>query len=335
MPVNTSTSKALFATLTQTQQTVFHLVADGLTNQQIADRLNISLYQVKAQRALALERMGARAPTAIAAQAYRLRADERKESASPSTTGGSRVASTSPLHPDDFLHLLELKEIPLLLSATDKLVKSMGFDNFFFGTRIDRSEGIFEREFTRFSTFPDGWIERYESLSYDRVDPVVRHCRQHCYPLAWTNHLFTTKQESADFYEEARAFGISAGGTCNLLNDSVDFSGFSFTRNQDADAAVKDVQWVLPRMYMLTSYLHEALRHAVLPASELLPRLTSQERACLQRAYSGLNDSEIAERLKITARTVRFHLTNVRQKLGAASRSQMVAKAILLGLVAG
>jgi len=87
-------------------------------------------------------------------------------------------------------------------------------------------------------------------------------------------------------------------------------------------------------LYMLTSYLHEALRHAALPASESLPRLTSQERACLHRAFSGLNDSEIAERLKITSRTVRFHLGNVRQKLGATSRSQMVAKAVLLGLVA-
>jgi DNA-binding CsgD family transcriptional regulator len=334
MPVNTSTLKALFATLTQTQQTIFYLVADGLSNQKIADRLSISLYQVKTQRALALERMGVRTPTAIAAQAYRLRADERKENAPPSAAGSSHVVSTSPLRPDDFFQLLELKEIPLLLAATDKLVKSMGFDNFFFGTRIDQSAGIFENKFAWFSTFPEGWVDRYESQNYDRIDPVVRHCRQHCYPLAWTNHLFTAEQQSADFYEEARAFGISAGGTCSLLNDSADFSGFSFTRNQDADVAVSDVQRALPQMHMLTSYLHEALRHAAPPASESLPRLTSQEHACLQRAFSGLNDSEIAERLKITSRTVRFHLGNVRQKLGAASRSQMVAKAILLGLVA-
>lgn len=338
MPVHTSTPKTMFAALTQTQQTVFHLVADGLTNQQIADRLGISLYQVKSQRAVALERMNVRTPTAIAAQAYRLRADEGKENAHQPAVGSTRVVSTSPLHPDDFFHLLELKDISQLLSSTDKLVRSMGFDNFFFASRIDLKGGVFENEFTRFGTYPERWVKRYESRNYDSIDPVVRHCRQHSYPLTWSNHLFATDQESADFYEEARAFGISAGGTCNLLNDSVNFSGFSFSRNQDADLAASDVRRALPRMYMLTSYIHEALRHFVPAPTESygsLPRLTDQERACLQRAFSGLNDGEIAERLKITSRTVRFHLGNVRQKLGAASRAQMVAKAILLGLVSG
>ncbi len=324
-----------FAALTQVQQKIFHFVADGLTNQQIADQLEISLYQVKVQRAQALQCMGVRTPTAIAALAHRLR---NKETAQASAIRGSPLISASTLHQDDFSHLLELKDIPQLLSAIDKLVKAMGFDQFFFGSRINLSEGIFARQFTRISTYPESWTQRYESHDYDLVDPVVRHCRQYCYPLAWSNHLFMAEQKSADFYEEARAFGVSAGGTCNLLHDSADFSSFSFTRNQDADLAIADVRRVLPRMHMLTSYIHEALRHSALPinaAAESPRRLTTQERACVQRAFSGLNDSEIAERLRITTRTVRFHLANARKKLGATSRAQMVAKAVLLGLVAG
>lgn len=329
----------MFNALTQRQQAVFFLVAEGLTNEQIALRLGLTLYRVKVERAALVQRMGALSRAAIAGQAERLRAALHGQSGG-SSGQGEGLASSSPLHQDDFFGILEIRELPQLLSATNRLVNALGFESFGFIARVSDGPGNEEQRLVCFGTYPESWLERYRSENYDHVDPVVRHCEKHRYPLAWTNQLFQASPESMNFYEEARAFGVSAGGACPLPDKAITYGGLGFTRDQDADAALWDVQRVLPRMHMLSSYLFETLQHFLPTAPSSLPypvegrqRLTDQERECLLRAASGLSDTQIADQLKLTRRTVHFHLANVRRKLGAASRAQMIAKAILQGLI--
>ncbi len=50
-------------------------------------------------------------------------------------------------------------------------------------------------------------------------------------------------------------------------------------------------------------------------------------------AEEGLSNQEIAERLVITERTARFHLTSIFNKLGADNRAQAVAVASQRGLL--
>jgi len=61
--------------------------------------------------------------------------------------------------------------------------------------------------------------------------------------------------------------------------------------------------------------------------------LTPRETECLQWVGSGLTNPEIAERLNVSTRTVKFHLANVMVKLGVTTRSQAVAKALRLRLI--
>ena len=55
-------------------------------------------------------------------------------------------------------------------------------------------------------------------------------------------------------------------------------------------------------------------------------RLSEREAACLRLLSEGKSDAEIGGALGITARTVRYHLNNAKQKLGVATRIQAVAK---------
>ncbi|MDW3098967.1 MAG: LuxR C-terminal-related transcriptional regulator [Alphaproteobacteria bacterium] len=64
-----------------------------------------------------------------------------------------------------------------------------------------------------------------------------------------------------------------------------------------------------------------------------LPVLTPREAECLQWVGSGLTNPEIADRLDVSARTVKFHLANVMAKLGVTTRSQAVATALRHRLV--
>jgi NarL family two-component system response regulator LiaR len=62
--------------------------------------------------------------------------------------------------------------------------------------------------------------------------------------------------------------------------------------------------------------------------------LTNRERDVLTLLADGLSNSEIAERLVLATATVKFHVRNIRAKLGATSRTQTVVVALQHHLIA-
>ncbi len=61
--------------------------------------------------------------------------------------------------------------------------------------------------------------------------------------------------------------------------------------------------------------------------------LTERERDVLQLAARGLTNKAIGFQLSISDRTVQGHLANIYEKLGAASRTEAVTRAVSLGLI--
>src|SRR5215217_7030211 len=66
----------------------------------------------------------------------------------------------------------------------------------------------------------------------------------------------------------------------------------------------------------------------------LVEPLTRRELEVLRLLAEGLSRPEIAERLTVTLSAVKFHTQNIYGKLGANSRSQAIARAGELGLLA-
>jgi DNA-binding NarL/FixJ family response regulator len=62
--------------------------------------------------------------------------------------------------------------------------------------------------------------------------------------------------------------------------------------------------------------------------------LTARETVVLRLMATGLGNKEIASRLEISEHTVKFHVSSVLAKLGAASRTEAVTIGIVRGLVA-
>jgi two-component system, NarL family, response regulator YdfI len=62
-------------------------------------------------------------------------------------------------------------------------------------------------------------------------------------------------------------------------------------------------------------------------------RLTSREQEVLRLVSGGLGNKEIGERLHISEHTVKFHISSVLGKLGAASRTEAVSQGIRWGLI--
>ncbi len=68
-------------------------------------------------------------------------------------------------------------------------------------------------------------------------------------------------------------------------------------------------------------------------AQEALARLTKREREVLQALADGLNDKEIADRLRISTETARTHMVNILGKLNVDSRLQALVFAVRHGAV--
>lgn len=64
----------------------------------------------------------------------------------------------------------------------------------------------------------------------------------------------------------------------------------------------------------------------------LFPELTEREREILGLIAQGFNNGEIAERLSLSGKTVRNHITNIFDKLQVADRAQAIVRAREAGL---
>jgi DNA-binding NarL/FixJ family response regulator len=71
------------------------------------------------------------------------------------------------------------------------------------------------------------------------------------------------------------------------------------------------------------------------PVGDAAPRLTEREWEILRLLARGLGNDEIGKALFISSATVRTHLRNAMDKLGASTRAQAVAIAFVDGRIAG
>jgi DNA-binding NarL/FixJ family response regulator len=75
------------------------------------------------------------------------------------------------------------------------------------------------------------------------------------------------------------------------------------------------------------------LRHRTDPATAPLPHLTTRETEILRLIAEGLSNAEIAERLIVSAETIKTHVSRILNKLGVRDRVRAVITAYEFGLV--
>jgi DNA-binding NarL/FixJ family response regulator len=67
--------------------------------------------------------------------------------------------------------------------------------------------------------------------------------------------------------------------------------------------------------------------------SEIVESLTPREVQVLELLAEGLPNKAIADRLNISDQTVKFHVSSISTKLGAANRTDAVRRAVRRGLI--
>jgi DNA-binding NarL/FixJ family response regulator len=69
------------------------------------------------------------------------------------------------------------------------------------------------------------------------------------------------------------------------------------------------------------------------PAAQAVGELTAREIEVLRMLAEGLGNKEIASRLGVTDHTIKFHISSILGKLGAASRTEAVTMGVRMGLI--
>ena len=210
-----------------------------------------------------------------------------------------------------------------------------GFDHFHYGTRIPTS--FTKPHFIHISGYPKEWWRRYNDNLYLKDDPTVAFCSSNFVPLTWDK--VTSKQAGrngkTNVMHAANEHGLAAGISFPAHTPQGDFAMFSLASSRAHKQILEPLEQVTLLGHSYIFYLHEAVRRIF--ATDPVPlrpiTLTQREREALLWTAEGKTSWEISQILKISERTIIFHIHNATQKLNVCNRQQAIARAVSLGLI--
>lgn len=145
------------------------------------------------------------------------------------------------------------------------------------------------------------------------------------------------------FFEKARALGLAAGVTHPVHGPRGEWSTLSLVKDYGGVRAESEIRASLARCQLLASYVHDGVRRIVAQRTAVpiaqsqaaagASDLNDREWQVLTWVAAGKTSSEIAAIMPISERTVSFHLSNARRKLGASNSRHAITRAISLGLI--
>lgn len=229
--------------------------------------------------------------------------------------------------------LTRATDAPALHAACRELTASFGFEHYFYAVRLPLS--FSDPYHFCLSGYPREWRERYDSLGYLRVDPVVRHIMSSSLPLIW-DEIDRSDATVDVFFHEAADHGLGHGVSAPVAGRHGEVALLSLARGLAQPISRESVERhrLRGRLHWLATVLHESVRRLVLNhegAPRVSAPLSEREKDCLLWAADGKNTAEIGRALNITERTVLFHIESAGRKLGVSGRHSIISRAVALG----
>ncbi|MBI3899433.1 MAG: LuxR family transcriptional regulator [Gammaproteobacteria bacterium] len=231
--------------------------------------------------------------------------------------------------------LLQADTLDGLHQEIKKLVATLGFDKFIYGFRAHLANS---RPFQFvLSGYSKQWWEHYNAAGYIDIDPIVSGClvQPRILPMRWSDQLFDTPARRA-LWEDAKSHGLRTGVSFPLRGMPGETAVLSVASSISHKKANDELTPAIAGAQVLAGYVHEAVRRLVFAQQNIMvthDKLTVRETECLTWAASGKTAWETAAILRLSERTIVFHLANATKKLQATNRRQAVARAIHMGLI--
>ncbi|MDR7152051.1 DNA-binding CsgD family transcriptional regulator [Hydrogenophaga palleronii] len=230
--------------------------------------------------------------------------------------------------------VLDSKTEQEFLSTMTAASQKIGFERFLIGTQWYDDNGTPVHKIA--SGYPSEWQRVYAERQYIALDPTISHCQTSTEALVWTESLFENAG-TLELLEEAKSHGVGFGLSVPVHEArGVVKSMISLVRDRPLTDDPRETDQLLAAGKVLASCAHFAYRGLI--ASEMAatskPRLSSQESQCLRWVAMGKTSVEIGQIMSIAEPTVVFHVKHVMEKLDVKNRSQAIAVAFRLGLLA-
>ncbi len=197
-------------------------------------------------------------------------------------------------------------------------------------------------EYTRFQDFlnmvnvsyPLDWIDLYMKEGYAEIDPVLRSHFGRFSTQIWSEtYRKAVSPREQRFIGNAEAFGLSEGITLGIASHRQGAgSVFSFAGRSMSDHArhAMLLEYLIPHLHIA---LMRTLSPSSIPNSVHNTTISHREREVLDWMKEGKTSWEISQILRISERTVNFHVQNILSKLQASTRGHAIALAIQQGLI--
>lgn len=177
-------------------------------------------------------------------------------------------------------------------------------------------------------SYPSEWLSLYVQGNEHLGDPTLQ-ANFSSFRVMYLADILKKWKNPNEFLSVTYDFGIKTGYVNGVANFSkAKGSMFCFTGRRVDRARRTEVI-----LDLITPHLHQALLR-VLNQNHHSSSLSPKELEVLKWLKSGKSTWDISVILGISERTVKFHVSNIMQKLDASSRTHAVAIALEQGLVA-
>lgn len=199
--------------------------------------------------------------------------------------------------------------------------------------------GTTPEDMTVATTCPDWWAPYYMQKQLWRHDVFWQHCMGGHGPMTY----------GVNAHGRNPAMPEESIGIINTLRHHIDLAcGFGFPLftpggeriggiNLGISGTLEDLDKI-PASHIMAAAMAATSAHTKSHAMDNMglasARLTMRERECLLWLSKGLRTKDISDKLNLSDHTVNFHINNAKARLGAETREQAVARAVVLGLIA-
>lgn len=226
-----------------------------------------------------------------------------------------------------YISLHQVAHLDELSRCVCEIVAHLGFDDFVYlnwsnATSKDNADEVFV-----WSSYPTDLVQQYQSMRCYELDPVVNYVRQEQLPTTWGPHNFKGSK-AEPMYWKANSLGACSGAAFPVTSSAETVTVFGYSTKKPYEQARAALVSSMPYGQLLALHVHQAILRLHNFSQKTRINITPREKKCLALAAQGMRDQEIAFELGIAPRTVIFHLSNARQKLGADTRAQTIARAI-------
>lgn len=235
----------------------------------------------------------------------------------------------SPWQDEGLQLLLQCESETALFERLVELGRGLGFEYVAYGIRMPLP--VAAPKTFMVNNYPEMWQRRYQEQNYLLSDPTIRAGMRSSLPFLWSEELF---DPARDLWDDARAAGLQVGWAQSCRDPTGVGGMLTLARSHEA-LTPEELRAKTPAMSWLAQIAHVGMSRILVP--KMVPEagvsLSNREVQVLRWTAEGKTSNEVADILKISERTVNFHINNAVTKLGAENKTAAAIRAALLGLL--